>query len=688
MTALLFLRHPLMLAAKAHPMTIRKVARSFALAAVQAFAIATMFALVLASPALLHAQFQTPTPDELKMTADPMAPGAAAVYLYREETTDDKLHYHTYYERIKVLTEKGKELATQKIPYEHGQFKVTNIQGRTIHADGTIIPMTVKAADLVDIKSGKIQVNMMVFTLPSAEVGSILEYRLEIHYDDNRVSEPTWNIQQPFFVHKAHYMFTPERGSNNIVDSAGRNLSSLMYATTGLTVNQVIQEVDGRFSVDLHDIPPTPNEDWMPPLNTLNERVEFYYTYAHTGEDYWNSEEKRWTKQTDRFINPGKELRQTAADLVGSADSDEQKARKIYAAVMKLDNTDFSRKKSEVERKAEKIKAIKNAEDVWKQKSGSSDEIAMLYVAMARAAGLKVWPMQVVNRDRAVFDTRYLNADQLDDYIAVLDLGGKEIYLDPGQKLCTFGLLHWKHTLASGMRLSDKGPSISVTPPNPYSTAIVKRIAILDVDAQGGVKGDVRVAMVGPDALYWRQLNLQNDQDEVKKQFTEELQKKLPEGVQADFDHFLGLDDPDVNLMALAKVSGNLGTATGKRFFLPGLFFESRATHPFVAQDKRTTPIDVHYARFEEDQVVYHLPAGFSVESMPQPANAAWPQKAVLKIASTAAAKSVTVERNLAYNFTILAPADYPDLRDFYQKVATADQQQLVLTRAPAATGN
>jgi hypothetical protein len=150
---------------KPRPFTARRLAGCGAL-----------LSLALAAPALLHAQFQAPAPDELKMTADPKAPGAAAVYLYREETTDDKLHYHTYYERIKVLTEKGKELATQRIPYEHGQFKVTNIQGRTIHADGTIIPMTVKPTDLVDIKAGGFQVNTMVFTLPSAEVGSILEY--------------------------------------------------------------------------------------------------------------------------------------------------------------------------------------------------------------------------------------------------------------------------------------------------------------------------------------------------------------------------------------------------------------------------------------------------------------------------------------------------------------------------------
>jgi hypothetical protein len=644
----------------------------------------------LALPAMLHAQFQAPTSDELKMTADPLAPGAAAVYLNREETTDDSLHFHGFYERIKVLTEKGKEQATIRIPYERGTFKVTNIQGRTIHADGTVIPLTVKPTDLVDMKSKAFQVNTMVFTLPSAEVGSILEYRLELRYDDNMVSEPIWHIQQPFAVHKAHYMFKSENmdGSRIISDSQGHNLRLLMYSVTGVPLADVKRDISGRYTVDLTDIPATPSEDWMPPLNTINKRVNFYYTWAYSGGDFWTSEEKHWAKETERFTNPGSPLKKAAAEIASGADTDEKKARAIYAAVMKLDNTDFSRKKSEAERKAGGQREIKNAEDVWQQRSGTSDEIALLYVAMARAAGLKVWPMQVVNRDRAIFDTLYLNASQLDDYIAIVDLGGKEIFLDPGQKMCTFGLLHWKHTLASGIRLSDKGPALANTPANPYSTAILKRIADLHIDADGSVKGVVRVAMIGPDALRWRQLSLENDEDEVKKQFNEYIQGEIPEGVQADFDHFLSLDDFNSNLMAIVKVSGNIGTATGKHFFLPGLFFESRAKHPFVAQDKRTTPVDVQYARFVEDEVAYHLPPGFSVESMPQASSAAWPDHAMVKISAKPTADGVLVERTLAYNFTILAPADYAQLRDFYQKVATADQQQLVLTRTATATGN
>ncbi|MGD0832160.1 MAG: hypothetical protein ABR907_14550, partial [Terracidiphilus sp.] len=122
--------------------------------------------------------------------------------------------------------------------------------------------------------------------------------------------------------------------------------------------------------------------------------------------------------------------------------------------------------------------------------------------------------------------------------------------------------------------------------------------------------------------------------------------------------------------------------------FLPGLFFESSGKHPFVTDDKRTTPIDVHYPEMQQDELTYHLPPGFNVESLPQDASASWPNYAVLKIHSSAADNAVSVQRALAYNFTLLDPKDYPSLHDFYLKVATADQQQLVLTRAPAAKGN
>jgi hypothetical protein len=69
----------------------------------------TSLSLIASVPAFSSTWSWQPSPEELKMTADPAAPDAPAVYLFREEVVDDKLHYHRLYARIKILNEKGKE---------------------------------------------------------------------------------------------------------------------------------------------------------------------------------------------------------------------------------------------------------------------------------------------------------------------------------------------------------------------------------------------------------------------------------------------------------------------------------------------------------------------------------------------------------------------------------------------------
>jgi hypothetical protein len=635
---------------------------------------------------VLRAQFQEPTKDELQMTSDPKAPGAAAVYLYREEIVDDDKHYHATYARLKILTEKGKELATVHIPYERGNFKVTDIKGRTIHADGTVIPLTAKPADLMDVKTKTLQVNTMVFTLPAVEVGSILEYRLDLRYDDTMVSSPDWQVQQPYFVHKAHYFFIPSK-SGYITNNRGDAATRLMYSVTGSTDQEkIVRDAIGHFALDVTDVPAIPDEDWMPPLNSVNWRVKFYYTPYVSGNEFWKTEGKRWVKDSEKFANATGMLRDAAAQIVSASDTNEQKARKLYDAVLKLENTDFSRAKTEAERKKEKIKQIKDAEDVWKEKTGSSEQLALLYVALARAAGLQAYPMQVVNRNQAIFDGNYMSLYQLDDYIAIVKLGDKEIFVDPGQKVAPFGLLHWKHTIAGGLRDSAQGPLYAMTPALTYTQTQVQRVGDLTVSADGGVNGGVRIIMSGEEALHWRQLSLRNDEDEVKKQFNEWMRELVPDGVQAELDHFLSVEDPNSQLLAIVKVSGSLGTATGKRFFLPGLFFESHGKHPFVAEDKRTIAVDVKYPLIYKDDVTYHLPDGLAVESSPQLIELTWPQHAEMKVKASPVAGGVEVGRILAYNYTVLDAKEYSRLHEFYQKVATADQQQLVLTKAAAKT--
>jgi hypothetical protein len=618
------------------------------------------------------------------MTADPLAPGAPAVYLYREVTSDSARDGVRIYCRIKVLTEKGKDLATVQVPYVHFRDGVIDVQGRTIHADGKVVPLMAKPSDLMEVKDKTIQVNRVVFTLPDVEVGSILEYRLKVDSPLYQDSEPGWEVQLPYFIHKEHLSVRMEL-MPGMYDRHGETLDRMTVSTRlpeGVKLSH--DPMVDRYTLDLTNVPPLPDEDWMPPLNTLKYKVEFYLT-ARSASDFWAEAIKLWAKDLAETIRATGGLKKAVAELVAPGDSDLQKAEKIYEAVEKLDNTRFSREKSHEERKKENLKEVRTLEDVWKQKSGTAEEIALLYVALARAAGLNAWPAKVVDRNRAIFDSNYFSLRQLDDIVAKVTIDGKEVYLDPGEKMCPFGTLSWKHSLASGYVLTDGGAERVITPALSYKATVVHRVADLTIDPTGDGKGIARFVMSGQEALHWRQASLESDEGEVKKEFNESIQGEFPDGVRAEFDHFLALEDYNVDLIAVVKLQGTVATATGKRFFLPGLFFEAQARHPFVARERRSTPVDVHYAKMVQDEVTYHLPEGLTVESVPKTSETTWGGHAEFKITSQSTGNTVEVVRALVYNFALLGPRDYPDLHDFYQKVALADQQQIVLSRAMAA---
>ena len=630
------------------------------------------------------------------MTADPKAPGAAAVYLEVKEVDDDPIHYQLFYERIKVLTEKGKELATVEVPYG-GVVKVQDIKGRTIHSDGTIIPLSGKPEDLLFEKKGDYKVGRKVFTLPSVEVGSIIEYQYELHYDDDYFMSPMWNIQRPYFVHEAHYSFSPfkqfwpganDASSRYLTDGRGHTMNALLWWKTLHPGVEVKQSIGGHYTVDLTDIPPVPDEEYMPPKDVLLYKVFFYYMASSSAAEFWMSEAKYWQKDVDHFADPSKTIRAAVDGIVAPTDSPQDKAKKLYAAVQALDNTDYSRAKTESERKELKLKVQKRAEDTWNQKSGSSEDIALLYLAMLRAAGLTAYPMKVVDRERGVFDPSYMRFEQLDDTLVVLNDAGKETILDPGEKMCLFGKSSWNHAEAKGIRESPQGMALMSTDPQSYVDNTTTRNADLTIDPQGGVEGTFTFVYNGQAAMRWRQRALENDMTELKKEYDRALEEIVPDGIEAHVDHFIGLDTPDTVLDAIIQVKGTAGTPAGKRLLLPGFFFESRGRTPFVNQEKRLEPVDMHYPERTIDIVTYHLPANMTVEGAPQDGQVSWAGHAMLIVKSQASPGKFSIAFSVAHAFSTVKAEEYQDLRGFYQKVAATAQEQLVLTSTPEAKGN
>jgi hypothetical protein len=97
----------------------------------------------------------------------------------------------------------------------------------------------------------------------------------------------------------------------------------------------------------------------------------------------------------------------------------------------------------------------------------------------------------------------------------------------------------------------------------------------------------------------------------------------------------------------------------------------------------------MHFANQVTDQITYYLPANLTVEGAPQDAKVLWEGHAAMISKSKTDPGQITVARVLSQGFTFVKPEEYQNLRGFYQKVAAADQAQLVLAKtSPATKGN
>jgi len=686
-------------------------------------------------PAVSFGQMQAPTKEELSMTSDPKAPGADAVYLYREEREDDPKHFRSVYARIKVLTEKGKELATVQVRYTKnfvynatgnnssqssssnenhfdapdlghtgqdrpwdvdrfvGHVEVADIQARTIHPDGTIIPLKGKPADLLQQKLSNTQVNEMSFNLPDVTVGSIIEYYYQVRYD-RFLTPPAWQIQQPYYVHKARYVFYPAEQfqafrtiggsgvSNSQMVGGHGDIYTDLRATSVLPPGKTLAvDPTGKYALDFTDIPPIPVEPFAPPLGTQIYQTNFYYTYTPDNKEFWRKETDYWIKDLSPYIAPTSLIRQTVAEQVTDADSPLVKAKKLYAFVQSMENTDFTVAGS-VTDPGDSIPQG-NVEAVLQHTRGTSQQIALLYLALAKAAGLSARPERICSRDHRVFAPEFMSTDQLDSLLVGVNVDGKEIVLDPGEKMAPFQTLKWSRAGAGGVAFGYDGKiEIVVTPlqPNTENTAI--RVGSLNVNAQGEISGSLKIGFSGQQALQLRQLAVRSGAEAAQNRLNELLASQVPDGIDAHVDHFANLDNPEKQLVAIVPVKGVLAVHTGKRLILPRVFFESKESVPFPGVDSRRLPVDMHYAAQDQEQITYVFPAGFTLEGTPEDKKLAWEANAVYQLRSKVTPTSITSARVLARGFTMLDAKDYSDLRDFYQKVAAADQQQIVLTAA------
>jgi Domain of Unknown Function with PDB structure (DUF3857)/Transglutaminase-like superfamily len=445
---------------------------------------------------------------DMKFNAVPGQPGAPAAILYREEIYDD-LHNNSarFFWRIKILTEEGRKYADVVLPYDKKHFPIYGLSGRTIHADGKVIPFEGKPFNKVLRKNKYVRHYVKSFTLPDVQVGSIIEYQYSLIYPDHQLYAPFWLVQDDLFQKQVKFrFFFYQREVQTDHDQIARGISWTTRLPKNIETKQVeVANKDISIELEAQDVPAYINEPYMPDNDQFKFNVHFYYKVANKMEEYWAKQSKFWDKDVDKFLGRQSGVAEAVAKIVGPSDTPEQKARKIYAFVTGLDNDDFLPARTEQEYKTLKLKEARGVEDVLSQKRGDSEELTRLFVAMARSAGLPAFVMRITNREDNFFEVNYLEFNQLDNEIAIVQIEGKEVFLDPGAKFSPFGVLDWRHTETKGYRQTADKPQLTDTPTPTYKDAMVQRTARLNINSDYSVEGPMRVTWHGFFAISRRQ---------------------------------------------------------------------------------------------------------------------------------------------------------------------------------------
>jgi hypothetical protein len=614
------------------------------------------------------------SPEELKMASEPNAPGAPAIYLYRQVDRDDSAGHETTYERIKILTEDGRKYADVEIPFLKGRDNIKGIRARTVQPDGSIINLDGKVYEETIVKARGVKFLSKTFTMPQVGVGSIVEYRYTNDMNQDYVYDSYWALSSDLFTKLARFSLRPSPSFTIFWSWPNR----LPEGT------QPPRQDHGVVRLEARNIPAFQAEDYMPPERELKFRVDFVYQSAFAEKDqtkYWKSYGQSRYRYNEEFLDKPKALQEAVATIIQPTDDPVTKLQKIYARVQQLRNLSYEREKTEQEEERDKRRDVNSVIDIWKQGTGTASQINYLFVGLVRAAGMDAFFVDVSTRDSYFFKPETMNSRQLDHNVVLVKLADKDLFFDPGARHVPFGLLPWYETNLKGLQCSkDGGPWINTPLPDSSVSGILHK-ADLHLTEEGSLEGKVTVTYSGLEAVEIR--NDGDDQDDParRKILEDDVRQILPVGAEVNLVNKPDWDGSSPAMVGefTIRVQG-WATNAGRRELLPMGLFSGGEKHVFEHAN-RTYALYFQHAYTKTDDVTIALPEGWKIGNLPPPIDE---NQKLIGYASKAedVRGIIHISRSLRLDLFGVPVSYYTALRNFFQFVRSNDERQIILQPA------
>ena len=399
--------------------------------------------LLVARPALARAADWKPIdPGELALKAAKVEPDAAAEALFWEVRISDEIvignsvpsTVFDHYLRIKIFSERGREAhATVDIPYVSG-VKVRDVEARTIRPDGTTEEL--KRSDVYQrtlVKAGDVQLKVVSFAVPGIQPGAIIEYRWrEVHHESmaNYLRLP---FSRDIPVQITRYYLRP-------LDIPGLNLSMMAQGFNGsFSPPQPVK--DGFSVVSLTNVAADREEAYSTPPFERRPWMLIYYDAGRQGDrsEFWQLFARELYTRVPERSKPNDELRRLASETPGGSEA-ERLAAFVRTARSRVKRVDTDTADPADRRRA---KDNRTAADAIKRGVGTADDMVVVVLALARAAGLDARVAAAPNRADLFHKTSHNNPYFVRGRLVAVPSGTGWAFVDPGNEHSATGALRW-----------------------------------------------------------------------------------------------------------------------------------------------------------------------------------------------------------------------------------------------------
>lgn len=620
-------------------------------------------------------------PAHLALKAPQVEPGADAEALFWEVRVSDDADargdvattFH-HYLRVKVFTDRGREmLATVDLSYSSG-VDVKDVAARTIRADGSIVEL--KKSDIYRrtvVKASDLKVRAVSFAVPAIDRGVIIEYRWrEVHRDTVAA-----NLRLPFSrqipIHVVRYYVRP--------------LSVPGYSMIAWPFNGKFtppeKQHDGHTIFGLTNVAADTSEEYaIPPFE---QRPWMFISYEPRGRsrfasEFWKDFGRELHEEFSKRSKPDGRIRALATKAIAGATTDAEKlAALVRAARAGIRRVDVDTADREDLRKA---RETRNASDALARGIGTADDVVLLVLALANAAGLDARVAATSSRadlfQRSVQPHPYFVRGR----IVAVRSGEGWLFADPVNEYAERGQLSWEYE-DQRVLVANRGEALFVqTPPSPAAYSVKRRMGTFRLLEDGTLEGEARLEYTGHWADIFREQEDQDTSTEREKDLKDLVSGRLPGAEITDLrvDHVTDVSGPYTNAYRIR--APGFAQRSGSRLFLQPSVFQKGVEALFKSAERKGG-VYFPFAWREEDVITIELPAAFAL------AERTAPKPMDVGAASYASSLEVSDGARLAFRRSVVVGqqgiyfdvAVYHALRAFFDAVHRADAHTLILRR-------